>query len=457
MIPGDVIGGRFVIQGHVARGGMGDVYRATDGETGLPVAVKLILVPDPQHHARLAREARALAELRDPAIVRYIAHDAREGEAFIATEWVEGPSLSERLRSRPLTIEQSLRLAHRIARALGTAHGRGMIHRDVKPSNILLPDDDTDRAKLADFGIVRTADRDRLTVTGAGIGTPEYMAPEQVRGQRELTPAVDVFALGCVLFKCLTGQSAFHAPTVDAVLARIVMSQAPRVRDLREDVPEPVDELVGLMLAAFPDVRPRDGSDVAGRLERVLLDVRDAGAVSAARRPAPSLTGRQLQPVAVVFVQPKLVITKTITAPVNPAFDPPAPPTRETSESIISARERHAASAALATTQRAVADMGVEPELLLTGSIAAKLTGGATAHDLAVRAVRCAVAIRTVAPRLLGLVDLGRRDLLHGEFPPWGYVDRNRPSRCADLFWQYHQLFLVMLARWLSRRNLGCS
>lgn len=295
MIPGDVIGGRFVIERHVARGGMGDVYRAVDRDTGMPVAVKLILTPDPQHHARLAREARALAELRDPAIVRYIAHDAREGEAFIATEWIEGPSLSERLRTRPLTIEQSLRLARRIARALGTAHRRGMIHRDVKPSNILLPDDDTDRAKLADFGIVRTADRDRLTATGAGIGTPDYMAPEQVRGARELTPAVDVFALGCVLFKCLTGQSAFHAPTVDAVLARIVMSHAPRVRDLRDDVPAPVDELVGAMLASFPEVRPRDGSDVADRLDRVLEQVRATSAATDARRPDPSLASTAVE------------------------------------------------------------------------------------------------------------------------------------------------------------------
>jgi eukaryotic-like serine/threonine-protein kinase len=186
MRPGDVVADRFEIERRAGAGGMGAVYRALDRETGKPVALKIVNIPIQQLIERFSREAQVLADIDHPGVVRYVAHGARPGgEPYLAMEWLEGETLGERLGRAGLTVGETLALAKRLADALGALHGRGFIHRDLKPGNVFLVAGSIEDAKLFDFGIARRSDGVAdLTQTGVMIGTPGYMAPEQARGPR---------------------------------------------------------------------------------------------------------------------------------------------------------------------------------------------------------------------------------------------------------------------------------
>src|SRR6185312_14863961 len=257
---GDLVAGRFRVAEVAGTGGMGAVYRAID-ETGEPVAIKVLRADSVEHLDRFAREIRVLAQLRHPGIVRYVA-DGRlgGGELWLAMEWLAGESLSQRMR-RGLSPADAIEVIRRVAEALGAAHELGVVHRDVKPSNIMLANGSIEQVKLLDFGVARVANADQLsTRTGIMIGTPGYMAPEQARGDRDVGPRADVFALGCILFELLTGEHAFVGDNVMAVLAKILLEDAPRVAELRPELPHELDELVSRMLAKQPAERPADGS-----------------------------------------------------------------------------------------------------------------------------------------------------------------------------------------------------
>src|SRR5262249_12458140 len=158
-----------------------------------------------------------------------------------AMEWLEGEDLKQRIVREPLAIEECIALARRVADALGEAHAQGVIHRDIKPSNLFLVDGDIERLKVIDFGLARDKDAtgsQSETRAGMVIGTLGYMAPEQARGSLAVDARADVFSLGCVLYECLTGQPAFAGEHLMAVLAKILLEEARRVSDLREDTPE---------------------------------------------------------------------------------------------------------------------------------------------------------------------------------------------------------------------------
>src|SRR5882724_7195974 len=214
MQPGDVLDGRFELERIAGIGGMGTVFRARDRTSGEPVAVKMLRSGPGDGSARFLREIRVLQTLRHPGIVRYVADGATPArELWLAMEWLEGESLQQRLSRGGLTAAESVVLVRRLAEALGAAHAQGILHRDIKPSNIMLPGGELERAKMLDFGVARVSDA-RATRTGIMIGTPGYMAPEQARGSKEVGPRADVFALGCVLFECLTGRLAFTGDNV---------------------------------------------------------------------------------------------------------------------------------------------------------------------------------------------------------------------------------------------------
>jgi serine/threonine protein kinase len=163
-------------------------------------------------------------------------------------EWLSGEDLAVRLERGSLTVSESITLAQRIAEALGSAHARGIVHRDLKPSNIFLVDGDVARAKILDFGIACFEGSTRVTSSHTVVGTPGYMAPEQARSARDIDARADVFALGSVLFECLTGAPAFPGSHFMAVLAKILFEDAPRVRSVCPDVPAALDALVASML-----------------------------------------------------------------------------------------------------------------------------------------------------------------------------------------------------------------
>ena len=188
---------RFEVERSVASGGMGVVYLARDRQTSERVALK-ILHAGLEDDARFEREAIMLAALSHDAIVRYVAHGvSADKRPFIAMEWLEGEDLGKRLSRGPLTVGETVTLMGRVAEALAVVHRAGLVHRDIKPDNIFLPSGALGMAKIVDFGLARPPRARMLTADGMVVGTPGYMAPEQIRGE---TPdaRVDVFALGCV-------------------------------------------------------------------------------------------------------------------------------------------------------------------------------------------------------------------------------------------------------------------
>jgi len=241
---------RFVLEGEAGVGGMGIVYRAFDRVSHRTVALKVLRKIDRHGVRRFAAEAEALVNLDHPAIVRYLAHGTSDdGEPYLAMEWIEGESLSARLARLTVPDDQLelldvLELGQRLADALAAAHAMGIVHRDVKPGNILLAEGRLDRPTLADFGVVRTDFATHVTTSGMVIGTVGYMAPEQAYGDAELDGRADLFALGCVLFRCLTNTEAFEGTATMLVLSKVLLHEPPHVGALRPDVPLALDALV---------------------------------------------------------------------------------------------------------------------------------------------------------------------------------------------------------------------
>jgi len=269
----EVIDDRFELERRAASGASGDIFRAIDRATGRAVALKILRTGPERDEARFEREARILADLDHPGIVAYVAHgiDAH-GNPYLATEWLEGENLQKRLgHDPPLTLEESLALGLRVATTLGVAHARGIIHRDLKPSNLFLPGGDLREAKLLDFGVSRpTLDLNQLTAPGDVIGTPGYMAPEQARGKGPVDARADVFALGCVMFRCLTGREAFTGHDLVSKLLAVITQEVPPAHAVNPSVPEPISMLVARMLSRSPEGRPPNGQAVAEDLARLI-------------------------------------------------------------------------------------------------------------------------------------------------------------------------------------------
>ncbi|MCC5949158.1 MAG: serine/threonine protein kinase, partial [Nitriliruptoraceae bacterium] len=251
---------RWLVRERLAVGGMGEVWRAEDVRSGADVAVKVLRPGVAAGERRFAAEIAALEVLRHPNIVRLIAagvHPGPDGDApYFVMDLVTGPSLAERLEDGPVEPAPARRVGSDVAAALAAAHAHDIVHRDVKPSNILLAADG--RVRLADFGIARTLDMTSLTATGFAIGTASYVAPEQLSDARGVGPAADVYALGLVLFESLTGDRAFDGSPAEAAMARLH-------RDLLipDDLPDPWPRLLTAMTARAPAHRPSAGAVVA--------------------------------------------------------------------------------------------------------------------------------------------------------------------------------------------------
>jgi serine/threonine protein kinase len=266
-----VIDGRFAVERPCGSGGMGSVYRAADRSSGQPVAVKVLHDSSPQLRVRFDREARTLATLTHPSIVRYIAHGTTGADLhYLVMEWLDGETLKGRLERAGLTADESVHMAATVADALAAAHEHGVIHRDVKPSNLLFVGGDAAQVKLIDFGVAHaTGETVRLTEAGASVGTPGYMAPEQVRSVRDVDARADLFALGCVLYECLSGRRAFAGSDSIEVWIKIVLAQPASLRVLAPGLPEPLVALVEKMLAKEPADRPLGAAEVAKALRAV--------------------------------------------------------------------------------------------------------------------------------------------------------------------------------------------
>ncbi|HEX5273627.1 MAG TPA: protein kinase, partial [Gemmataceae bacterium] len=273
--------GPYEVTGLVGRGGAGVVLKGFDPSLNRFVAIKVLaphLASSVAARRRFAREARATAAVSHQHVVAVHGVDEANGLPYLVMEYVAGISLQERIdRAGPLELEEVLRIGAQAAAGLAAAHAQGLVHRDVKPGNILL-ESGIERVKITDFGLARAADDASLTQSGAVAGTPQYMAPEQARGDA-VDHRADLFSLGSVLYAMCTGRPPFRASSTLAVLRRVCEDEPRPVREVNPEVPEWLAAIVATLHAKDPDERFQSAAEVARLLARCLAHVRQPALV----------------------------------------------------------------------------------------------------------------------------------------------------------------------------------
>ena len=267
----EVLGERYKLQDPIGRGGMATIYRGQDLRMDRVVAIKVlreVYSTDPKFVTRFQREAKAASALQHPNIVQVYDYGQTDGNYFIVMELVEGTDLRRYLRSRGvLAVDRAIIIAHDVALGLGAAHRRGIVHRDVKPQNVLVGRDGS--IKLTDFGIAsvyKDINAERLTTTGMTLGTVQYYAPEQAQGEI-VSPSADVYALGIVMYEMLTGRTPFDGDTPVAVAMQHIQDLPTPPSHFNPNIPPALEEIILRCLEKAPEMRYSDGSTLARALE----------------------------------------------------------------------------------------------------------------------------------------------------------------------------------------------
>jgi serine/threonine protein kinase len=262
--------GQYQIVEQLGQGGMATVFKAYQPRLEREVAVKVLpayFAHDPQFSERFRREAKAIARLDHPNIVPVYDSGEEQDIAYIVMKYVEGGTLKERLEKGRLDLKSAVHIVGQVADALTYAHEQGIVHRDVKPANILMPREDW--AQLTDFGIAKAAvETQALTGTGVGVGTPEYMAPEQASGKTD--GRVDVYSLGVTLYQMVTGQLPYTGETPMGVVIKHMQAPLPLVRETTPNVPESVERIILKTLAKDPDDRFQTPNELSDALQAAI-------------------------------------------------------------------------------------------------------------------------------------------------------------------------------------------
>jgi eukaryotic-like serine/threonine-protein kinase len=304
---GEVLSDRYEVEELVGTGGMSSVFRAHDRLLDRKVALKVLhpqYSEDEEYVERFRREARAVAALSHPNIVTVIDRGEHEGRQFIVFEYIDGENLKGLIQRRgPAPVTTALELAMQIARGLSFAHQQGLVHRDVKPQNVLLNGDG--QAKVTDFGIARSLDvQHGMTQTGTVLGTSDYIAPEQAQGQR-VDEHTDVYSLGVVLYEMLTNEVPFPGENFVAVAMRHINEEPPSIRDKRPDVSPRFEAAVQRAMAKRPEDRFQTMADFCRELEANLAEAQGATVVAPAqprRARAPRRQGANPWPIVLALL-----------------------------------------------------------------------------------------------------------------------------------------------------------
>ena len=386
---------RFELKAQAGAGGMGTVYQAIDRRTDQLAAVKILAVKSVTDVGRFDQEATLLQELRHPGIVRYVDHGlTSHGDPYIAMEWLEGETLEQRLARGRLAQAGVAHLAGRVLDALAVAHEHDIVHRDIKPSNIFLVGWRLFDIRIIDFGVARRRDARRFTRRGLTVGTPNYAAPEQARGEGNIDGRADIFSLGCVLFECLTGAPPWKGSDAQKILTDICTSPVPSLREAAPTLDPELTRLVDKMLTKDRRRRPSDPRALAATFRRM-------GARLGAAEDAQAAAGQGRPPAALGFGEQRTLCGLLVSfAPESvarePGHDPPDP--------------GGPAAVVRAEAQR----MGFAAEVFSPGAYVLAPLDPGTVGDQAREAVALAAVLNSALPGARLCAALGRATLLAG-------------------------------------------
>ena len=410
------VDGQFRLEKEIGRGGMGVVYLATDVQLERPVAIKTLpphLAADASVRHRFVREARTAAALSHPNIVPIYHAAERDGVGSFALGYVPGESLAERIaREGPIPVDELVPILLQLSDALGYAHSRGVVHRDVKAENVLI-DSRTGRAMVTDFGIARVTEAQPLTATGTVLGTVHYMSPEQVLGDT-LDGRSDLYALGVLAFYAATGRFPFERASAPAVLVAHVNTAPPRLHEYMPDAPDFMDEVIARLL----EKRPSD------RFE-------DAAALSAAlRREAPARGASRPESNAVSPVSSNIAVARRDPRGASPAAPNPAATDANSAPELLSADDAEQVWARAAQLQANTGVLTPPPAFALRPSDADPVTRAYDAALVKASAAEAGIDLRYVERALAERENAEQAVMLHESIRP-GEAMAARPPAFA--------------------------
>jgi serine/threonine protein kinase len=420
---------RYEIKNQAGIGGMGTVYQALDRQSGALIALKILHSRSTIEQARFDQEARVLAELSHPGIVRYFDHGVTPtGSPYIAMEWLEGETLEDRLGRGNLGPAEAAHVARLVLEALSVAHACNIVHRDIKPGNIFLVGWKLSEIRVLDFGIARRVfDAKRLTRKGSTVGTPLYTSPEQARGRADVDGRADIFSLGCVLFELLSGEPPFTGETPLEVMTKVCAGRVPELTSRRPGIPPVLATLVHAMLSPEPAKRPQSASALAAEFAAVVKVLGGITGESAAASP-PSHSKRASLSESEDHVASAMLVSLGKREPGIDAgqltddrrHGPKA------AAIPISSPERpakNAEDARLAEIRRLLELYACEMDRLINRTLLMTAPTVSTAHEQAVQLASAALALRYLEPDIKIALATGRASFI-GRLPVGRLMDR---------------------------------